>query len=258
MLYPAPIVTERIAKLPVYLLTAGEQHNQETRDRPKGVPFYHLFFVLEGEMLLRTPVGENCYPAGTVLLLPSNYPTYYSAAHGHLISGWLTFNGPCVDNLLSYFQLSGVQAASAEPLMPQYLRCVRAVKYGQSHEQLSALFYPLLLDFFAQLFPKSTHLSRAQAFINAHLTQDLSVADIAEAVGISQSLLFRLFEKEGLTPIGYLHICRIEAAKRRLLETQDPVSQIGADCGFHDRAYFCKIFRRLVGVSPLTFRNNYR
>ena len=175
MLYPAPIVTERIAKLPVYLLTAGEQHNQETRDRPKGVPFYHLFFVLEGEMLLRTPVGENCYPAGTVLLLPSNYPTYYSAAHGHLISGWLTFNGPCVDNLLSYFQLSGVQAASVEPLMPQYL-----------------------------------------------------------------------------------HIFRIEAAKRRLLETQDPVSQIGADCGFHDRAHFCKIFRRLVGVSPLTFRNNYR
>lgn len=258
MLYPAPHANEHTHLLPVFLQTAGERHLQEPRIRPAGAPFYQLFFVLEGEMHLKTPNGESCYPAGTALFLPKDYPTAYRAAGEKLISGWLAFDGMAVEGLLRYFRVSGVQTVPAQPLMDQYLLCVKAVKRGQSHEQLSALLYPLLLAFFSKPDSASSYMIRARAFIDEHAAEDLSVSEIAAAAGISQSLLFRLFEKEGTTPVSYLLSRRVEMAKRRLLEDEETVLQIGQDCGFHDCAYFCKVFRRFVGTTPKEFREKYR
>lgn len=257
MLHPAPTVTETTRLLPLYLLTAGEQHQQEERIRPQGAAFHHLFFVFEGEMLLETPQGKACYPAGTALLIPKDLPTRYGAAHDKLISGWIAFDGTAIASLFSYFKVQGVQQTKAAPLLAQYELCVKAVKKGQSHEQLSALFYPLLLEFFLRQTQMPTHLQTVKSFIDQNFEKDLSVSDMAQAAGISPSLLFRLFEKEGTTPLACLQARRIEQARRLLLKKNDTVAQVGAACGFHDRAYFCKVFRRHVGLSPMAFRRSF-
>lgn len=258
MNYPAPLITARTEALPIYIWTAGERHLQDDRNRPNGTPFHHLLFVLEGEMVLRTPTGEAVYPAGTALYLPKNMPMFYGAANGRLVTGWLAFDGYAVNGLLSYFHIDGVCAVSAETLIPQYELCVTAVKKGKSHEKISALLYSALISFFSLSAPVPEHFKQACAFIRENATKDLSIPDIAEAVGISPSLLYHLFKQEKTTPLAYLNTHRIEMAKRKLLEGGDTIAQIGSDCGFHDRAYFCKIFRRLTGVSPNKFRKEYR
>lgn len=258
MNYPAPLVTTLTNLLPMRVWTAGEKHVQDDRNRPYGAQFHHLFFVMEGEMLLRTPEGETVYPAGTALYLPKNMPMFYGAAKDRLISGWLTFDGYAVNDLLTYFNINGVCSVPSESLIPQYELCVKAVRKGRSHEKISALLYSVLIAFFSLSTSDSVHLKQACAYIKEHATKDLSIPEIAEAVGLSPSLLYRLFSQEKMTPLAYLHTYRIEMAKRRLLEGNDTVAQIGNDCGFHDRAYFCKIFRRLVGMSPNEFRKEYR
>lgn len=258
MNYPAPLITPRTHSLPIYVCTAGEKHVQDDRDRPYGAQFHHLFFVMEGEMVLRTAKGETVYSAGTALFLPKNMPMFYGAAGERLITGWLTFDGYAVENLLSCFSIDGICSALSESLIPQYELCVKAVKKGKSHEKISALLYSVLVDFFSLSESDSEHLKKACEYIKENAARDMSVQEIAEAVGVSPSLLYRLFSREKTTPIAYLHAYRIEMAKRRLLEGNDTVAQIGSDCGFHDRAYFCKIFRRLAGMSPNEFRKEYR
>ncbi len=260
MLYAAPQITDKTEALPVYLFTTGLHHFQEPRLRPKGFMYHHLFFVMEGDMLLRCEGEERILPAGTAVFLPKDLPMDYYAAGDRLISAWVTFGGTAVDALLSYFQVDGIAITDAAPLLSELEAIARAVQRGQSHEQLSALLYPLLLSFFTQYTaPRSNHLSVAQAFIRKHVQEDISVRDISDAVGISPSLLHRIFAQNGSSPLAFLLTARIDLARQNLLDNPDQsVAQVAEACGFHDCAYFCKVFRRQVGLTPNAYRKKFQ
>lgn len=67
----------------------------------------------------------------------------------------------------------------------------------------------------------------------------------------------RTFAKaEGNTPSQWLADLRAREATRLLRETDLTVAAVGARCGYQDAAYFCRAFRRIVGVSPGEFRTS--
>ncbi|ARQ69865.1 substrate-binding domain-containing protein [Streptomyces marincola] len=79
---------------------------------------------------------------------------------------------------------------------------------------------------------------------------------IAQAAGVSEDHLGRLFHRElGLTLWEYLTRLRIRQAKERLQHSDDSVQAVARAVGFHDRAYFSRVFRRLTGVAPHAFRD---
>ena len=88
----------------------------------------------------------------------------------------------------------------------------------------------------------------------------MSVGDIAAEIGVSESLIFRLFRsKEKNTPIDYLRNIRIENAKRMLIEDDGlNISDIAVRCGFSESAYFCSVFRKHTGMTPRSYRKMYR
>jgi AraC-like DNA-binding protein len=47
---------------------------------------------------------------------------------------------------------------------------------------------------------------------------------------------------------------RIARAQRLMLESNDRLSEVAQACGFTDQAHLCRVFRRLVGASPRTWR----
>ena len=105
---------------------------------------------------------------------------------------------------------------------------------------------------------KSSHFLQAKNIIRERAREDISVRDVADAVGISSSLLYRIFAQNGLSPLSYLLVCRIDMARQQLLD--DPnrsVAMVAQDCGFHDSAYFCKVFRRQVGMTPNGYRQRF-
>ena len=86
---------------------------------------------------------------------------------------------------------------------------------------------------------------------------DFRVTDALLATGYSKDHVRRLFHQfTGMTPNEYLTDIRIRYAKR-LLRQKDtlrlPVSEIAWMCGFYDAAYFCRLFRKTVGVSPSAY-----
>jgi transcriptional regulator GlxA family with amidase domain len=94
-------------------------------------------------------------------------------------------------------------------------------------------------------------------FINAHLSEDLSLAAIAREVNISLYHFVRLFKAStGLTPHQYLMQQRIARAMQLLRHTDLPIAQVAIDCGFANQSHFARYFRRFIGVSPRQFRRS--
>lgn len=91
-------------------------------------------------------------------------------------------------------------------------------------------------------------------YIQAHLEQDLSLAELASLVQLSPYHFARLFKRStGLSPHKYLLQCRIQRAKQLLLERELSLAEIACVVGFSSQGHLNYHFKRLVGVTPKAF-----
>ena len=97
---------------------------------------------------------------------------------------------------------------------------------------------------------------KAQAYVRNHYADDsLSLDDVCQALGVSNSYFSSMFKKEaGMSFISYLTDYRLERASRLLLETDEKSYVIGQKVGYVDPNYFSYVFKRRFGRSPLKYR----
>jgi AraC-like DNA-binding protein len=82
----------------------------------------------------------------------------------------------------------------------------------------------------------------------------LSIRECADAAGISEIYLRQLFRKEiKISPSRYLSNFRIAFAKNLLASGYYSIMEIAARSGYSGSSYFCRIFRKETGLSPLVF-----
>lgn len=100
-------------------------------------------------------------------------------------------------------------------------------------------------------------LRRTTAYIRDHLEQELSLATLAAVGGMSPAHFARLFKHTtGLTPHQYVIARRMEQAKRLLIETDLPLSEIGLQIGCADQSHFTALFRSHVSFTPKAYRDH--
>ncbi len=93
----------------------------------------------------------------------------------------------------------------------------------------------------------------AVAYIQQHLADKITLADLARISGLSPPHFLRLFKKEkGLTPIQFITLSRIEAAKKLMLKGNS-VTETAHTVGFFDQSHFHRFFLRYAGVTPKKF-----
>jgi transcriptional regulator GlxA family with amidase domain len=92
-------------------------------------------------------------------------------------------------------------------------------------------------------------------WIAEHPRHDLSVANLARRVGMSERHFTRAFKAEtGLTPADHVLRVRIELARRLLETTDQSVSAVARRSGFHNPETMHRAFRRRLGTTPMTYR----
>ncbi|MEW4568033.1 AraC family transcriptional regulator [Tautonia sp. JC769] len=99
------------------------------------------------------------------------------------------------------------------------------------------------------------HALRAvEAYIHAHLDQNIALADLADVAHLSEFHFARLFKRTtGLPPHQFVIHQRIERAKRLIAEGRLSLAQIASEVGFSDQSQLNRHFKRLVGVTPKRF-----
>ena len=95
------------------------------------------------------------------------------------------------------------------------------------------------------------NIKKALAYIRDHLSDKLSLEEIASHVNLSKYHFTREFKKAtGMTVVAFVNATRCRAANRLLLSRQYPVNEVAAKCGFENNSYFSKTFKRVMGCLP--------
>lgn len=102
---------------------------------------------------------------------------------------------------------------------------------------------------------KNPKLRDAVLFIEGHYMENITLQDISKAGNINHTSLTRLIKAEtGMTVSQYLFFYRVIIAKKQLEFTSVPIKDIAARSGFKTVQHFNRIFTRLIGEPPASFR----
>jgi transcriptional regulator GlxA family with amidase domain len=95
--------------------------------------------------------------------------------------------------------------------------------------------------------------------MDEHFAMALRIEQVAASVFLSTDRFTEVFGKSmGRTPRDYLRHLRLEQAKLLLATTDESISSVGLKSGFSDIAYFSRVFRAAVGLTPSRYRAGLR
>jgi len=110
----------------------------------------------------------------------------------------------------------------------------------------------------AQAESESETFSEVERWIAEHLKNDLRVDTLAKRVHMSPRNFARVYaEKRGRTPAKAVQAIRVDAARRRLEETDDRIESIAEDCGFGSEEQMRCAFVRILRFPPREYRKRF-
>jgi len=101
-------------------------------------------------------------------------------------------------------------------------------------------------------------IARCQAWIAEHYDEPNPVTAMVRLSGLAERSFKRRFQQAtGMPPLEYVHALRIEEAKQMLEAGSEPIEAIAHEVGYEDAAFFSRLFKRKVNLSPAQYRKRF-
>lgn len=143
------------------------------------------------------------------------------------------------ERALPFHRLHDAISAGADKLTLE-VAATEAVGAFVAFEQAPAIF--------------NRRVRRTMEYLREHLTQDVTLDELAQHAGLDKFHLCRAFRAQvGIAPYAYLTHLRIARAKDLLVGGM-PASEVAPHVGLYDQSQLTRHFRRIVGVTPARFR----
>ncbi|MEH7073091.1 response regulator transcription factor [Neobacillus drentensis] len=113
--------------------------------------------------------------------------------------------------------------------------------------------------FTVQSKPEDINMKKLTEYIAEHFAEPLTLTGVAKHFHFNPSYLSSYFSshnKEGF--IEYLNKIRIEEASKLLIEGTESISEISGMVGYSDHSYFCKVFKKIKGLSPSQYKRKQK
>ncbi|WP_420401827.1 AraC family transcriptional regulator [Flagellimonas sp.] len=107
-------------------------------------------------------------------------------------------------------------------------------------------------------FHNSKRIEKVYKFIKANYSKKIKINEAADVVNMTVVSFSRLIkQRTGKTFTEFVNDLRLGYALRRLIETNESISEICFKCGFNNISNFNRIFKKKQGCTPKEFRENF-
>ncbi len=227
---------------------------------------YTIEYVISGVGYIDSDSSTTTVREGDAYLLRSGFTGhYYPDAEKPFSKIWMNIRGSLVDRLFDiYGVISPVTVIrSADRRIFEDLRGICELFASGDVSELSEIFrkssvnttniLSIIKDSTAKSRELRSDAQRIYDYLELHICDDVTLGMLAEAMHMHEATVIRVFkEKYGCTPMKYLGILRIEAAKRMLIE-DIPIKSIAEMLKFSEPSYFSLCFKRETGITPMQF-----
>ena len=106
---------------------------------------------------------------------------------------------------------------------------------------------------------EDTMVAKVLRYVTDHISETLSIEQIADAVGVSRRTFSRVFAKEAtVTPSVFVEQVRVDFARKLLEQTDVPLKTVAFRSGFHSATHMRMIFLRRLESTPRQYRERFR
>ena len=236
--------------------------------------YIELAHVVEG--LLEMQIGTEKYrlASGDVALIFPNIAHDYHVLSGqndtllHILNCYPSYLPFHETTLLNMFPQTPVLHAS--DVHPDILYAEKRLLEIDQNNFDQALIGSLLSLMLSRILPKFSLSSNENlpprnlsheviAYIGKHFREDLSLASIANHLGIGRCALSRIFSNVlKISFSTYINSLRIDFAEYLLLSTDLGMIDIAIECGYHNQQTFYRLFKSFHGCTPKEYRERTR
>ena len=226
---------------------------------------YLMVFVSKGGLHVLTKDGRGLAGPGEIAMVDCHKPHEYWSEEGTEFY-FFHFDGANSATIFDYIIKSmglvfpsqnsaGIQETMNSLIeVSRYNQVVKAIEH-------SKLIYTILCSVIQDQHEYSVEdegsrvVSQAIGYIKEHMSEQLSVGEIAGSVGLSVYYFTRLFKKRtGFSPHEYVTHMKIDRAKYLLRTTNDTIREVAYAVGYQSEHNFSMSFTNKVGLSPGKFR----
>lgn len=228
--------------------------------RKRGFPFTRLYYIYSGSAVLSYNDTTVTMLPGNMYLLPANLPIAYHCPD-QMVQLFLhvTLTTPEGFDMLS--QIPKVcQLPCSQSFLAQLKDLCNTEDYGQLLKLKTCVSQNLVDCLLAENIPFTIkHYSQivlqAMTYMQSNITIQLTGKQIAQAVCISPSLLYKRFKAEtGISLGAYQDKLVFYRATQLLAEQTLSLKEISQQLGFCDQYYFSRRFKAQTGTTPSRYR----
>ncbi len=256
---------------------------------PENYPFSQIILVLEGSGEYMTDQGAYPIVSRSMFYRPANHTSdyYVNAVNGRVRELVISF--VCDSPAMSIFEGAPILLGEEElgNLVDLIQTATRAAENIPENEGIRGMRFrqdtpDVVLEFIASslerflcmlycrlkgitllvnerqkvnaFIGRGVMFEEVRTYLRAHLYEQLTLTEICQHFGMSQTGLMRKFRKEtGMGLMEYFIDLKIDEAKRRISKTSQSFSEISDALGFSSPNYFSKVFKAKVGMTPTEY-----
>ena len=224
--------------------------------------FVEICVLIEGEMKITVNgITETAKTGQCVLLLPFQEHSYHSKTEN--VFAIYAFSPSIISEFMKKNEgMVGERAVfDASELTLEMLKKKLITDRDFSVYNIKGCLYLLLDDYTKQVsfvsgFTGGTVLNKLISYLSKNYNKPCPLPETARAIGYSPKYVSScLQESFGINYCSLLNGIRVEHSKYALTETDTSVLEVSLECGFNDVRSFQRNFKKIVGTTPLEYRN---
>ena len=250
------IYNDYIPPFPLYPSTMDINFNQSKIFRENGYFFDEIFIVKDGNGILEIDGKTYSLEKNDMFFLRKGVPHQYYCTGDSFVTSYLSYFGCSAEVLYNYYRLGNFGVfKSKNPVKAEkfFNDLYKSFDSLQELSTLSAMTYSCVTAFFDEACKKEyTPIENVYNYLEANYSKPVILEDLLCFYPYSKTKLCTDFKKTyGKTLFEVLTDIRIRHAYEMLsLNPHLPLKNIAAASGYSDVSYFCKTYKRLIGISP--------